>query len=316
MVDQATELRRLVVQTAGETAAGAGPAPRLLVLSGGKGGVGVTTLAVNLSVALSRQGASVVLVDADLYRADVATLCGLDERGNVADVLSARCAIHEVLQSGPAGIQVVPGLWAPGYPADYSETAQLRLLRQLRTLGRNADTVVMDVGNGGNEVLRRFWQAADDVLLVTTPDSMSVMDSYATIKRLATCEDRLTIRLVVNKASEQQVADDVYRRIDTSCQRFLGLRVDGLGYIPTADCVDVAASAAVPFALSTHESAATAALERMATRLVSETAEATSNSTSSTESSIKVDKPTDLTGPHVPFSPIDGKEPVRPARLS
>ena len=113
MVDQATELRKLVSQADRDPADEAGRVPRLLVLSGGKGGVGVTTLAVNLSVALSRRGNRVVLVDADLYRADVATLCGLEERGNVADVLSARRDIHEVLQRGPAGIQVVPGLWAP-----------------------------------------------------------------------------------------------------------------------------------------------------------------------------------------------------------
>jgi flagellar biosynthesis protein FlhG len=258
----------------------------------------------------------VVLVDADLYRADVATLCGLDERGNVADVLSARCDIHEVLQPGPAGIQVVPGLWAPGHPADYSETAQQRLLRQLRTLGPHADVVVLDVGNGGNNVLRRFWQSADDVLLVTTPDSMSVMDSYATIKRLATAEDRLTIRLIVNRASDQHVADDVYRRIDISCQRFLGFRVDGLGYLPTTGCVDAAASAAVPFVISTPQSPATAALERVAAQFDSETAQATPASPSSKQDSIEVDKPRDLTEPHVPFSPIDRKGPVRPAKLT
>ncbi len=316
MLDQAAELRRLVSRATRQPANDAERVPRLLVLSGGKGGVGVTTLAVNLSAALSGQGARVVLVDADLYRADVATLCGLEERGNVADVLSARCDVHEVLQPGPAGIQVVPGLWAPGHPADYSETAQQRLLRQLRTLGQYADMVVLDVGNGGNEVLRRFWKAADDVLLVTTPDSMSVMDSYATIKRLATAEDALTIRLIVNRASDQHIANDVHRRINVSCQRFLGLRVDGLGYLPTTDCADVAASAAVPLVISNPEDSATAALVRMAAQVVSETAKTSSISKSSAQVQDEGNKPTNLTEPHVPFSPIDRKGPVRPARLT
>lgn len=316
MIDQATELRKLASQAGRDPADEAGRVPRLLAVSGGKGGVGVTTLAVNLSVALSRRGTRVVLVDADLYRADVATLCGLEERGNVADVLSARRDIHEVLQSGPAGIKVVPGLWAPGHPADYSETAQQRLLRQLRTLGKHADMVVLDVGNGGNEVLRRFWNSADDVLLVTTPDSMSVMDSYATIKRLATAEDRLKIRLIVNKAIDQHVADDVYRRIDTSCQRFLGLRVESLGHVPSADCADAAASAAVPFVTSAPDNAATSALDRMAAQFTLEATKTTSTFSKSTQDSSEVDKPTTLTEPHVPFSPIERKGPVCPARLT
>lgn len=316
MVDQATELRRLVLRAAGDTVADAGPVPRLLVLSGGKGGVGVTTLAVNLAVMLSRQGARVVLVDADLYRADVATLCGVDERGNVADVLAARRDIHEVLQPGPSGVQVLPGLWAPGQPADYSETAQQRLLRQLRTLGRHADVVVLDVGNGGNEVVRRFWKAADDVLLVTTPDSMSVMDSYATIKRTATAEDGLTIRLIVNKAADQDVARDVNRRINVSCQRFLGFQVDGLGYLPADSCVDAAVSAGTPFVISTPDGAAATALKRMAAQLVTEKTGATSTSCPSRQDPIEANKSTNLTEPPVPFSPIDRKGPVCPARLT
>ena len=116
-----------------EKTAAAGPPPRLMVLVGGKGGVGVTTLAVNLSVGLAEQGARVVVVDADLYRSDVAVLCGIAERATVEDVLIARRDVHEVLQRGPAGIQIVPGLWAPGEAADCSDTAQERLLRQFQT---------------------------------------------------------------------------------------------------------------------------------------------------------------------------------------
>ena len=171
------------------------------MLSGGKGGVGVTTLAVNLAVALAVRGRRVVLVDANLYRADVAALCGVEERGSVADVLAARREFREVLAPGPAGIQVLPGLWAPGTPAEYSEAAQHRLLRQFRGLGRQADC-----GRAGRRQRRQrrgppvLARRPTTSLLVTTPDAVSVMDSYATLKR---CQRRRTAAAadLVNQAA-------------------------------------------------------------------------------------------------------------------
>ncbi len=120
MVDQAAELRNLVSQASRDTHTPCGPRPRLVVFSGGKGGVGVTTLAINVAISLVDQGLRVVLVDADLYRADVATLCQLPERGHVGDILSARRDIHEVLERGPGGILVVPGVWAPDHEIPFS----------------------------------------------------------------------------------------------------------------------------------------------------------------------------------------------------
>ncbi len=316
MVDQAAELRKLVVRAVRETTTDTGPSPRLLVLSGGKGGVGVTTLAVNLAVALSGQGARVVLVDADLYRADIATLCGIDERGNVADVLAARRDIHEVLHRGPSGIQVIPGLWAPGHPADFSETAQQRLLRQLGTLQRHADLIVLDVGNGGNEVVRRFWRAADEVLLVTTPDSLSVMDSYATIKRLAGAEENLTIRLVVNKAADQSVADDVHRRINVSCQRFLGFQIDRLGNLPPDDNVELAAGATRPFIVSAPESIAAQAVDQMAGQLVSEIQQSALTFSMTAGNAEEEDKLPNSIESNKPLSPIGDKGLPCPTSLS
>ena len=201
-------------------------------MTDGKGGVGVTTLSVQLAIALAEQGSRVVLVDADLHRADVAMLCGLSEQRSVADVLSSRNDIHEVLVRGPAGVLVVPGLWAPGGTSSFSESTQLRLLKQLRSLGRHADIVLLDVGSGSNEVVRHFWQAADNVVLVTTPDSVAVMDCYATIKTLLAGDTNDTLQLIVNRTPDENTAADVQQRIDQSCRRFLGMPIHFLGYVP------------------------------------------------------------------------------------
>jgi flagellar biosynthesis protein FlhG len=231
MQDQADRLRALVRTAAQTTSDLALPAPQKLVVGGGKGGVGVTTIAVGLSMALARLGSRVVLVDADIQRPDIATLCQLEPRATIADVLSSRRTVHEVLERGPAGIQLLMGEWSTSSVPDCSPVAQERLLHELDRLGRHADLVVLDVGNGLNNVVRRFWQAADRALLVTTPDTLSIMDAYAAIKMLAVDRRELKIEIVVNR-SDSTTAAEVHHRIERACERFLDRHVALAGHIP------------------------------------------------------------------------------------
>jgi flagellar biosynthesis protein FlhG len=265
MRDQADELRNLMLRVARQHAALHGPPPRLVLLCGGKGGVGVTTLGVNLAVALAHQAARVVLVDADLYRSDVAALCGVEELHNVADLLGGGRDIHEVLQRGPAGIQIVPGVWAPDRQAELGEGAQRRLIAQLCQLGRHADLVLVDTGSGAGDSLRRFWQAADDLLLVTTPDDVSVMDAYAAIKTRLPAQNRPRMRLIVNRAASPEQAADVHRRLDQSCRRFLDAQISLLGSVAADDAFAAAAAASVPLVIQAAHSRAALEIERLAT---------------------------------------------------
>ena len=237
MIDQAAELRKLVLRAMRERTATVHPPPKLLLMAGGNEGVGVTTLAVNLAVGLGEQGARVVVVDADLHRSDVSALCGIHEHANVLDLLIARRDIHEVLQRGPAGIQVVPGLWTPGQKLDWTQAAQERLFRQFRNLGLHADVVVLDVGSGSSEFIRRCAAAADEILLVTTPASAAVLESYAQIKASLRNDSRVAPGLIVNRCGDAQQAALVHQRIDESCQRFLGMGVGLRAYVPDDDAV-------------------------------------------------------------------------------
>jgi flagellar biosynthesis protein FlhG len=233
MFDQASQLRRLVLQSGCSLAGDDAPPPRTIVVSGGKVGLGSTTLAVNLAVALAAHGARTVLLDMDLYRADVAAHCGLVETATIADVLLSRRNIHEALQRGPGGMQVVAGTRTAEARNACSDRALARVLRQIQSLGRHADLVLIDTGNGPSEPTIRLWQAASDVLLVTTPDAVAVMDTYATVKTLLSRSAiRCPVRLVVNRADSEEVATDVHRRIDQSCQRFLGLPLPLAGWLP------------------------------------------------------------------------------------
>ena len=263
MSDQSTQLRRLAAGRA--TPADAGPPPRLVVVSGGKPGCGTTTLAVNLAVALAGHGSRTVLVDADHTRADVAARCGVSGSIGIADVLLGRRNIHEVLERGPGGMQVVVGACTAEARTACTERALVRVLRQIHSLGRHADLVLIDSGSGTSDAMLRFWQAAADVLLVTTPDPAPVMDTYATIKTLlsrSTTAGRL--RLVVNHAPSVDVAEDVHHRVDRSCQRFLGLAIPLAGWLPHDPAAKAAAQRGQPPVLASPAAPLAAAIDRLA----------------------------------------------------
>ncbi len=229
MYDQANDLRQLVRRASPERPA---LRTRLVVVAGGKGGTGTTTLAVNLAAALAAQGRAVALVDADPAGGNVGLLCRIADRDTIADVLAGRCSAEQALQAGPAGLKVLSGGWGAAGLAEWPGGAQDRLIAQLQGLGPRADLAVIDAGNAPTRFAHRFWQSADELLLVTTPELAAVMDAYAAVKLLAHGDRRLPIRVVVNLASDRAVADGVQERLRRACRRFLGVTLGDAGWIP------------------------------------------------------------------------------------
>lgn len=265
MSDQATTLRHLVLR---ESAAGSGAFSRLLVVAGGKPGLGVTTVSVNLAVALARAGLRTVLIDADLQRADAAVLCGCPHSPGLGDVLASRRDIHEALQRGPGGIQLLSGIAASDSRAQCTARKQQRFLRQLHSLSKHVDVVVVDAGNAPTDFARQWWASADDVLLVTSPDVVAVMDSYAAIKTLYTpAQFAPRLQLVVNHCQDAAQASDVFRRIDQSCQRFLGISLALAGSLPADEQAAHAALHGVPVLMLTPQASWCRSLEQLATVL-------------------------------------------------
>ncbi len=250
MHDQANDLRRLVRQAISSGDDASAVRPKLIVVSGGKGGVGTTTIAVNLAVALVQRGSRTVLADADTHGSDARILCRLDELYSVADVLSARRTVRESLQHGPGGIQVLPGAWAEGDISECSPHSQERLIGQLIDLGNRADCVVVDAGNGSNRLMKRLWQAADLILLVTTTELASVMDAYASIKVLSAGDDSFRIQPMVNMTASADEVDEVFGRLSRACLRFLGIHLDDPDWLPTDPQVSLSGKAEKPFVLN------------------------------------------------------------------
>lgn len=266
MRDQADELRTLVRHFDQPHATDPARArrPQRIVVSSGKGGVGTTTIAVNLAVALSLAGKRTALVDADLNRADVTEYCHVENNLTVADVLAGRRNIAEVLQRGPAGVLVARGAWGSSELANCSPEAQERLLDELAAQGAALDFVVLDAGSGLNRVIRRFWRSADLLLLVAAPEAQAIMDTYAAIKVLISSEFAAPVRSFVNLAADEVAAEAVHERLSEACQRFLGLSIAGLGWLGQEASVAAAGAAGRPAMLASAPGRVIGCFERLA----------------------------------------------------
>jgi flagellar biosynthesis protein FlhG len=197
-----------------------GGAQIITVLSG-KGGVGKTTVAVNLAIQLSQMGRRVVLMDADLGTANADVMCDVQSTGTLAHVVAGRKQIEDVMIRATGDFYLVPGASGLTQMANLDAEQLTRLCGQLHRLERHADVLLIDTGAGIGPGVLAFALASDQSLLVTSPEPTAVTDAYATLKALRRRDMAGQVRVVVNQAANPAEGHAVFERLSQTCGRFL-----------------------------------------------------------------------------------------------
>lgn len=243
---------------------------RSYVFTGGKGGVGTSNLALNIAVALGELGRGVVVIDADFGLANLDLLCGIRPKRDLGDVLAGECDLADTIVQGPGGIRVVPGSHGLKTFVDMLGEGPERLIADLARLESTAEFMFIDAGSGSDAVWSRGGMAADELIVVTTPEPTSVADARVVIQGLRGLAGPKRIRVLVNQANSASEADDVVARLTASSRRFLGMTIDPLGHVRIDDSVRGAVRDRVPFVVATPKSPAARDVRRTARRLVEE----------------------------------------------
>jgi flagellar biosynthesis protein FlhG len=205
---------------------------KVIAVTGGKGGVGKTTVAANLSVALASAGRQVMLFDADLGLANVDVMLGVQSRFHLGHVLQGECSLEDVIVTGPRGIQLIPAASGLSALACMSQAEHVGLIRAFSELYHDVDVLIIDTAAGINDSVITFSQAAHHVLVVVCDEPASITDAYALIKVLSREHGVSRFQLLANQTRRPGEGLALYQKFERVCDRFLNVRLEFAGSVP------------------------------------------------------------------------------------
>lgn len=205
---------------------------QVIAVTGGKGGVGKTTVAANLAVALAERGRRVLVLDADLGLANIDVLLGLQPRFNLSHVLAGERTLEEVVVAGPKGIRIVPASSGVRQMANLGALEHAGLIRAFGELSHDLDTLLVDTAAGIHDSVLAFAGAAQHVLVVVCDEPASLTDAYALIKVLSRDRGVRRFRMLASQTRTLGEGRELYQKLVRVCDRFLDVALEYAGAIP------------------------------------------------------------------------------------
>jgi flagellar biosynthesis protein FlhG len=220
--DQAAGLRRLRAPRA----------TKVIAITGGKGGVGKTSTAVNLGAAFALAGRSTMLLDADLGLANVDVLLGLKARMNLEHVVAGQCRLEDVILTASSGLRVVPASSGSSSMATLSVQQHAGLIGAFSELLEPLDVLLVDTAAGVSDGVITFSEAAQRVVVVVCDEPASLTDAYGLIKVLCRRQSSCRIEIVANMVESPGHGRELYGKLARVCERFLRITPAYFGHVP------------------------------------------------------------------------------------
>ena len=221
-IDQASGLRRM-----------AKPHPvRVITIASGKGGVGKTSISVNLAVALANEDKKVTILDADLGLANIDVMLGLHSEKNLSHVMDGEADLEEIIIDGPKGIKIIPASSGIKNMAEMTPAQHAGLVGAFSELSHDIDILIVDTAAGISDSVTSFSRAAQEVIVVVRDEPASITDAYALIKLLSKEQDIFKFHILANMVSGAQQGHEVYDKLSKVANRFLDVALEYMGHVP------------------------------------------------------------------------------------
>jgi flagellar biosynthesis protein FlhG len=272
MEDQAEQLRELVRAKENNTDiqpySGKSNKTRIITIASGKGGVGKTNLSVNMALAYARIGKKVIVMDADLGLANVNVMLKMVPKWNLYHVIRKQKTMREIITETEYGISIVAGASGFSKIANLTDDERNTFIDELNTLSK-ADIIIIDTSAGVSSNVMDFIAAADDAVIITTPEPTAITDAYGIVKIIATEIENLDmgLKLVVNRVHNVAEAKKVADRMISITGQFLNVKLEYLGFVYDDASVSQAVLRQRPFMVESPRSKAAQCVQHIVGRL-------------------------------------------------
>ncbi len=259
-MDQASNLRRLVVESASVKRT------KTIAVTSGKGGVGKSSLAVSLAIALARDGSRVTLLDADLGLANINVILGIIPKYNLYHVIKGKRKLKDIVIEVPEGIKIIAGASGFHQLANLDMKQRGDFIEAVSDLDDD-DYMIIDTGAGISQNVMSFVGAADEVVVVTTPEPTAITDAYGIIKSIAAQTPDKPVRLIVNRVQTVSEGKRVAQRVINIAGQFLNIKVENIGFVFEDMYVSKSVRNQKPFIVSYPKSKASICVSIIADRI-------------------------------------------------
>jgi len=237
----------------------------VLAVASGKCGVGKTNIVANLIEALRVQHKRVIAIDAALGRADLSSFFQVDTAYSLYDFFDGGVPLDKIVVSAAGGISLLPGT---SNLTDLDQTQKLAFLSELDALPCEWDIALVDTGSGVSDPVTYFASAAQEIVIVITPDTSSLADAYAVLETLTSKRREKRFRVLVNQVTDRREALKLFDTLSQSSLRFLNVSLDFLGWVPYDEQLAVCAASSQTIISRAPDAPASRAITELAERLL------------------------------------------------
>ncbi|NMB08988.1 MAG: MinD/ParA family protein [Tissierellia bacterium] len=245
-----------------------GKKAKTLAIASGKGGVGKTNYAINLGISLQNLGSSVVVIDGDIGLSNIEILTGISTKYTIVDLILKDKSIYDIIEEGPKGVKIVSGGFGHYDLSLINDKNLNKLLDEIEKLENFVDFIIFDIGAGISNMVLNFILAADEAILITTPDPTSLMDVYALIKALTIYGYMGKLNIVTNIVENKMDAINVFEKLNKVANNFLNIELEFLGYLERTNLVSKAVRNQQPFVLLSPKANISKRMNIMALKLL------------------------------------------------
>ena len=271
-MDQAEKLRSMVKSQEETVKEPAKRLARVITVTSGKGGVGKSSLAINLALQFRKKGKSVIIFDADFGLANIEVMFGAIPKYNLADMIFRGKGFKDIIVEGPEGIGFISGGSGINGLGNMNREQVQYLVYKLKDLEMLADIIIIDTGAGISDSVLEFVAASGEVVLVTTPEPTSITDSYALLKALNAREsfdaEICKIKVVANRVLNYEEGKNLFSKLEVVVTKFLKINLAFLGVIPMDMNMSKAIMQQKPISIAYPNSAGAKSVERIADGLL------------------------------------------------